>query len=87
MNKNLINHPYISVIMSVYNESNEELTKSIKSVLEQSYTDYEFIIVNDNPGNQTIASVLPTGGKNRLAGVVVACMSVENLCVMGAPKL
>jgi len=58
MNKNLINHPYISVIMSVYNESNEELTKSIKSVLEQSYTDYEFIIVNDNPGNQTIASVL-----------------------------
>ena len=43
MNKNLINHPYISVIMSVYNESNEELTKSIKSVLEQSYTDYEFI--------------------------------------------
>lgn len=39
----------ISVIMSTYNESLEFLSKSIQSILDQTYTDFEFIIVNDNP--------------------------------------
>lgn len=36
----------ISVIMAVYNDS-EYLAESINSILEQSYTDFEFIIVDD----------------------------------------
>ncbi|GAH75625.1 unnamed protein product, partial [marine sediment metagenome] len=35
-----------SVIMSIYNEK-QFLSKSIKSVLNQTYTDYEFIIIDD----------------------------------------
>lgn len=39
-------HPKISVIMSAYNEE-KYLEKSIESVLNQTFTDFEFIIVND----------------------------------------
>jgi len=41
--------PLISVVMSVYNESEDYLNKSIESVLNQSFSDFEFIIVIDNP--------------------------------------
>ncbi len=39
----------ISVLMSVYNETEEEIIKSISSILNQSFTDFELIIVIDNP--------------------------------------
>lgn len=48
----------ISIIMSTYNENEVELDKSISSILNQSYTNYEFIIVLDNPRNDMIKRVL-----------------------------
>ncbi len=40
--------PLISVIMSIYNQWNEEyLRAAVLSVLEQTFTDFEFIIYND----------------------------------------
>ena len=50
--------PLISVIMSVYNESINELEASISSILCQTYTNIEFIIVCDNPENEGIISYL-----------------------------
>lgn len=44
--------------MSVYNEPLEWLCKAIDSVLDQTFTDFEFIIINDNPENKGIATVL-----------------------------
>jgi glycosyltransferase involved in cell wall biosynthesis len=41
----------ISVLMSVFNEPIEWLSESIDSILNQSFTDLEFIIINDNPKN------------------------------------
>lgn len=38
-----------SVLMSIYNETEAEIYASVMSVLEQSFGDYEFIIVHDNP--------------------------------------
>ena len=38
--------PMISVIMSVYNDE-KYLSKAVESILNQSYKDFEFIIVND----------------------------------------
>lgn len=43
--------------MSVYNEPLEWLCKAIDSILDQTFTDFEFIIINDNPANKGIAEV------------------------------
>lgn len=48
----------ISVLMSIYNESEKELNESIASVLNQTYRDFEFIIVNDNPQNEELKTIL-----------------------------
>ena len=39
----------ISVIMSAYKEDEKWLRASIESILNQSFQDFEFIIVLDNP--------------------------------------
>lgn len=41
--------PNISVIMSIYNESQEYVKESVDSILNQSFNAFEFIIVVDNP--------------------------------------
>ncbi len=48
----------ISIIMSTYNESEEELLESVNSILEQTYNLIELIIINDNPQNTSLMSVL-----------------------------
>lgn len=48
----------ISVIMSVYNESIDEIQKSVNSILNQSYSNIEFIIVIDNPDNTKLEKYL-----------------------------
>ena len=50
--------PLISIVMAVYNEKETELRQSIESILKQSYQNFEFIIVLDNPDNQALAAVL-----------------------------
>lgn len=44
----------ISVIMSTYNEKKEEIDRAIISILNQSYSNLEFIIVCDNPSNMSL---------------------------------
>ena len=46
MKKLKTKHPLISVIMAVYN-SEKYLTEAIESVLNQTFSNFEFIIVND----------------------------------------
>lgn len=49
-----MNAPYLSVIMGVYNCPDEKmLMRSISSVLEQSFTNLEFIICDDGSDNGT----------------------------------
>lgn len=43
--------PLVSVILSTYNWNNKWLDEAIKSVLNQSFTDFEFIIINDASTN------------------------------------
>lgn len=49
---------FISVVMSVYNEKEEWLRTSIESILKQTYREFEFIIVLDNPVNALAERVL-----------------------------
>lgn len=42
----------ISVVMSIYKESKDELSSAIESILNQTYDDFEFIIIVDNPDDE-----------------------------------
>lgn len=48
----------ISVLMSTYNETKEELDLSISSILLQSYRNIELIIIDDNPQNEMLKNYL-----------------------------
>lgn len=48
----------ISVIMGVYNEEAEWLKRAISSVLAQTYKDFEFIIILDNPSNEDLKKII-----------------------------
>lgn len=50
--------PMISVLMSVYKEPLEWVDEAIESILNQSFTDFEFIIINDNPTRQELFEYL-----------------------------
>ena len=69
--------PAISVIMSIYNEPEQWLCESIESILNQTYTDFEFIIINDNPKREVNRKVL-----NRYQGEdkrIIAIHNEENI--------
>ena len=40
-------NPLVSVILPTYNGKKERITESIDSVLNQTFKDFEFIIIND----------------------------------------
>ena len=46
-------NPKISVIMSVYN-GKKYLIEAIESILNQTFTDFEFIIVNDGSTDNSL---------------------------------
>ena len=48
-----MDEPVVSVLMSVYNARPDELRQSIESILNQTYGDFEFIIINDGSTNET----------------------------------
>lgn len=48
----------LSVIMSVFNEDHYFIEKAVYSILNQTFKDFEFIIVNDNPANTKTLALL-----------------------------
>ena len=41
--------PKVSILMSIYNENESEILKSINSLITQTYCNVEIIIIVDNP--------------------------------------
>lgn len=60
------NTPKISVIMSAYNESLDELNRSIDSIINQTYQNIEFIIISDNPENKNIKTAVQAANDQRI---------------------
>ena len=59
----------ISIIMSVYNETDSVLALSVDSILSQSYSNFEFIIVDDNPNNTQIRDFLKRQSDPRIVRI------------------
>lgn len=51
-----MNNVKISVIMSVYN-AEKYIAQAIESILQQSFKDFEFIIVNDGSTDSSLAII------------------------------
>ncbi len=49
--------PYFSIVIPVYNKE-KFVSKTLKSVLDQTFTDYEIIVVNDGSTDQSESKVL-----------------------------
>ena len=50
--------PKVSVLMPVYNTKEEYLREAIESILNQTFTDFEFLILDDGSDNQDTLDVL-----------------------------
>lgn len=48
----------VSVVMSIYNESKHEIVSAVNSILDQTFKDFEFIIINDNPDRLDLKNIL-----------------------------
>ena len=50
--------PTVSVLMSVYNETENEILESVWSIINQTYKEWELLIVNDNPNSLVYEGIL-----------------------------
>lgn len=48
----------LSILMSAYNETENQITEAINSILEQEFKDFDFLIVNDNPNREDLKKIL-----------------------------
>lgn len=63
---NYKNRPTISVIMPVYNTVPDYLRDAIDSILGQTFTDFEFIIVNDGSTDERVEKVIKSYKDKRI---------------------
>lgn len=49
-----------------YNETTKELDESINSILQQTYSNFEFLIINDNPNNYELEKTLKSYKDSRI---------------------
>ena len=48
--------PAVSVLMAVYDPPLEMLDQAMDSILDQTFTDFEFLIVDDGSGDPGVGS-------------------------------
>ena len=65
--------------MPVYNAKEHFLREAIQSILSQTYTDFEFLILNDSPGNTEIRRIVESYEDKRI-------IYIENECHLGISK-
>lgn len=58
--------PTISVLMSVYNETESQIRESVESMLHQTFSDFELIIICDNPQRSDVKPVLDSYKDSRI---------------------
>lgn len=69
--------PKVSVLMGVYNEQFSQIDLAIKSILSQTFTDYELIIVNDAPENKKMKEFLTK--EKKLSSKINVYTNKENI--------
>lgn len=65
-----MNKPKISVLTPLYNTKPKELRAMIESILNQTYGDFEFLLLNDSPENTEIENVIKSYDDARIKYMV-----------------
>ena len=73
--------PKVSVLMSVYNTEENFLREAIKSILNQTYKDFEFLIINDGSTKNNTEQVILSFKDDRIRyipnernmGIIASC--------------
>ena len=63
--------------MSIYSEEEEWIRESIDSILNQTFSDFEFIIINDNPNRDKNNSLLTE--YTRIDNRIIIITNEENI--------
>lgn len=71
--------PKISVLTPVYNTKPDALRAMIDSILSQTFTDFEFLILNDSPNNTELENIVMSYTDKRIR-------YMKNDCNMGITK-
>jgi len=58
--------PKLSVLTPIYNTNETHLREMIESVLHQTFSDFEFIIVNNSPENPELKKIVKSYGDKRI---------------------
>lgn len=58
--------PRVSVLTPIYNTNPEHLREMIESILNQTFTDFEFLILNDSPENTELDAVVKSYKDKRI---------------------
>lgn len=56
--------PRVSVLTPIYNTNPQYLREMIESILNQTFSDFEFLILNDSPNNKEIEKIVLEYAKN-----------------------
>lgn len=56
----------VSILSSVYNEPESQIRESIESILNQSFRDFELIVINDNPLRDDVKGILDSYADSRI---------------------
>lgn len=75
MDKNIINSPLVSIMMTSYNRA-DLIGTAIKSVLDQTYQNWELLILDDASTDNTAAIVASVAGSDPR---VIYSLAAENL--------
>lgn len=58
--------PKVSVLTPIYNTNETHLRECIESILHQTFTDFEFIILNDSPQNSKLRDIVQSYADKRI---------------------
>ena len=54
----MLKSPRVSVLTPIYNTNPSHLCEMIESIINQTFTDFEFLILNDSPDNTEIENIV-----------------------------
>ena len=64
--KSIENKPKVSVLTPIYNTNPKHLRECIESILNQTFKDFEFIILSDSPDNKELDEIVKSYSDDRI---------------------